>query len=200
MAAPSDLPVRQVQTTFFIVEMISRAGSTKSERNFGQINDMVDQANKYILQPQANITIVTCGRPKSLTIELEFSRESGLDTQSTKIRSIFCGKRDEAAQFTAFCVPNLSTAEATFRSEQFCMIEDGATPITNEVGYGAYCLAHAVGHLLNHMVCAPEHSLKRGDLMYHMMELGGLNISWEDASRMNRGAGMLQKSSTFPCR
>jgi hypothetical protein len=193
MAAPSDLPARQVRTAFFIVEMISRAGSIKSERDFGQINDMVNQANKYILQ-------------KPLMMELEFdvghvTRENGLNTKSKEIRSIFCGKRDGAADFTAFCVPKLPTSEATFLPEQFCTIEDGTTPIkTIEVAYGAYCLAHAVGHLLNHLDSAPEHSPNKGDLMYPIMELGGLNISREDAVRMYRGAGKLMPSSAFPCR
>src|SRR5579864_8639133 len=195
MAAPSDLPTRQVRTAFFFVEMFGRAGSIKSERNVGQINDMVDQANKYILQPRANITIVIYGRPKPLSMELQFdaghvTREDGLNTNSKEIRSIFCGKRDGTAHFTAFCVPKPLTAEATFLPEQFCMIQDGVTPIgTNDVTYGAYCLAHAVGHLLNHLDAAREHSPNTGDLMYPIMELGGLNISPEDASRMYRGAG-----------
>jgi hypothetical protein len=186
--------------------MISRAGSIKSERDFRQINDMVEQANKYILQPQANISVAIYERPKSLTMELEFderhvTRQNGLNTKSKEIRSIFCGKRDGAAHFTAFCVPKLPTSEATFLPEQFCMIEDGATPIkTIEVSYGAYCLAHAVGHLLNHLDGAPEHSLNKGDLMYPIMELGGLNISRDDAIRMYRGAGKLMPSSAFPCR
>src|SRR4051812_45337883 len=198
-ATGSILPPREVRTSFFMVETLSGAGSVKCARNTSQIKEMVDQANQYILQPQANVSIVIQGQAMELSFELFVSRESGINTDDKSVRSRFCQHRDGTAHFTVFCVQKLSVPEATFLPEQFCMIEDGTTSITNEVTYGAFCLAHALGHLLNHQEYAPEHSLNKGDLMFPVMEQGGLNISAADASLMNRCAGKLKPSSAFPC-
>jgi hypothetical protein len=197
-AASNKLPLREVKTAFFLVETRSPAGSIKTLRNASQIKQMIEEANKYILVPQTNVTIIFHGQVTALELDLPVSRETGINSTENSVRFAFCEKRVPTAHFTVFFVSKLTDPEATYLPEQFCLIEDGLNAITSEVSYGAYCLAHAIGHLLNHQNAAAEHSPNKGDLMYRIMELGGPRISPDDARIMNAGAGKL-KPSTFPC-
>jgi hypothetical protein len=185
----------EVHAAFFLVANQGR----KTGRTSASITQLVANANSLLRPLNVKVTVAS-GPQAYLSITDDLGKPiayPGQPAEQRRFRYVFCKSRNGQAHFNVFCVSEMLDPEDTFRQEGFCLIEDGDEIVTPAgLPKGAYCLAHAVGHLLWK---GQTHSDWQGDLMYPDVHNGGSNICRDDAVSMNDTAAHLGPCSSFAC-